>query len=196
MWDPRELDRVKHVKELEGDGRRLSRRALLLHRDGYRVDSTIRKKAIADVLRRLRRPRHKMAQVQWELRALGGSFRPPQVRSRRLLGLEVTHEAWASVPLVASDDVFDRFYQMVDMMVRSVATMGIVRGAPYADPIPYEERLSLAMVSQLLEDNYVRNRLGLRPQQPRYGPPSLGEVRSARAPLLRGQRPPPRKSMR
>src|SRR3989304_902691 len=61
-WDPRVGERVRHAMQLEHEARRLSRRALLLHRDGYRVDRSIRKRAVVDVLERLARRRHRVGQ--------------------------------------------------------------------------------------------------------------------------------------
>jgi hypothetical protein len=192
LWDSDELARVAHAKSLEGPARRLSRRALVLHGDGFRVETAIRRLAVADVLRRMTRARHKIAQVLWEQRALRGTMGAPSRGTQLLLTLELPSKELARVPMAASDGVFDHWYQSADQISRVLGTAGRAREIPLGDDIPYEERLAIVLTAQLLEDNYVRNRLGLSTKPPRYGPPTDAQQRSADAPGQRRQLPPKR----
>jgi hypothetical protein len=191
LWAADELERIAHVKALESEARRLSRRALLLHRDGHRVEPEVRRRAMADVLRRMVRPSHKVAQVLWELQALDARYRPPARDVPLLRALELPAARWPEIPLAATDTLFDNWYQWADHVTPALAAVGAAKKLPTREELPYEERLSLALLTELLSENHVRNRLGLPTQHPRYGPPA-GEDRRAGAPLLRGQLPPKR----
>lgn len=167
-WDEGVLARAEHARALGASARPLARRVILLHRDGFRVETAVRRRAVAYVLAHLTRPSHKMAQVQWELRAMGTGFRPPRSGQRLLLHLELPPSRWAEVPTVASDGLFDQWYPWAALVTPQLALVGVAKDVPLRDPIPYEERLSLALVTQLLSEDHVRNRVRLPRMPPRY----------------------------
>lgn len=166
-WDEDVLDRVMHVRELAADARPLARRALLLHRDGFPVETRYRRKAVAYVLDHLKRPRHCMARVLWEQRALAAEYRPPRAGASVLLQAEVAQDAWSLVVRTASDTVFDHAFHPAFYAVSTLAAVGGAKALPVDEQLRYEDRLSLFLVLRLLDDDYVRNRVGLGP---RLGP--------------------------
>lgn len=191
-WDPEVLARVEHAKALQGEGRRLSRRALLLPRDGFYVEAGVRQLAVGDVLRRLTRPSHKLAQVLWELRAMDSQFRAPRPEEPILLDCELAPDRWPAVASTAPIELFERWYQWVATFAGPMRDIGRAKAIPVLDDVPYEERVSLALVVQLLHEDAVRLRVGLPPEGPRYGITGVPEA-ERRRPGLRAQLPPARK---
>jgi hypothetical protein len=147
---------------------------------------------MADVIRRMERKQHKTAQVLWEIRALKAGFVPPAAGERMLLKLEVTPHHLPKVLEAAADALVDERYQYVDMWTRSLEKNGRAKGVPLQEPIAFHERIALVMASELLAVNSVRRRLHLPWLEPKYGPPTDGDMRNNDAPRLRGQLPPPR----
>lgn len=192
LYRPEDLERVAHARALRREARRLPGRALLLQRDGYFVSPATRRAAMADVLEHMSRSAHKTAQILWELRALSPKFAPPTSRDPMLLRLEIPSNDLGAVLQAAKDHHVAERYQFVDMFARSLASVGANKHVPLTDAIAFHERIAIVMATELLHENYVRKRVGLESREPRYGPPTDGQQRSADAPLLRGQLPPKR----
>jgi hypothetical protein len=167
-WDSSVLDRVEHARRLEPEGRLLFRRALLLQRDGFPVSRRVRRRAVAEVLRKMRRKAHKVSQIIREASAMGPG---PAVRPRRrdptLLRPDVEPERWPAVVEAAPDDVFDSWYQWAGTFLPSLDAIARAKNVPQVEAIPYEERLSLLLLTQLLNDLRVRSSLGLPPARSR-----------------------------
>ncbi len=158
-WDEAVLGRVIKARDLAGEGLRLSRRVLLLDREGHASSTAVRRRAIKAVLDVLQQHAHKAAQVQWELRALGGPLPQLSKRARRLLTPPVPRPAWPFVIDVASDPSFERQYQWTMSFASSLPGMARERGAPSIAEVPYEERVALLMLLRLLEDPEVSKAL-------------------------------------
>ena len=192
LYRPEDLERVRAARALSHEARRLPGRALLVHRDGHFISVSTRRAAMADVLRHMSRSAHKTAQILWELQALRSAFVPPGRLQPVLLKLEVSSDRLADVLLAARDHHVGDRYQYLDLYARSLPGLGVSKRVPLTDPIGFHERIALLMAAEVLHENFVRNRMGLEPRAPRYGPPTDGQERSADAPRLRGQLPPKR----
>jgi hypothetical protein len=163
-------ERIEEAKRLRTEARALPRRALLLQRNGFRVESAARRRAVIEVLRRVRPAARKMRRVRYELHELAtraSQSRPP--RRPRSYGIGLPRADWVRAVQVTSAESFEETYAVAARWAEMMALPTASHGPAQVD-LTFDERVSLLAAHLLVQGNAaVRHALGL-PEVPAGGP--------------------------
>jgi hypothetical protein len=163
-------ERIKEAKRLEAEARALPRRALLLQRNGFRVESAARRRAVIEVLRRVRPAARKMRRVRYELHELAtraSQSMPP--RRPRSYGIGLPKADWVRAVQATSGESFEETYAVAARWAEMMALPTASHGPAQVD-LTFDERVSLLVAHLLIQsDAAVRRGLGL-PGLPTGGP--------------------------
>jgi hypothetical protein len=165
-WEEEEVKaRIKAAKDLEETARGIPRRALHLQRAGHHVEPVARKRAVLEILRRVRPAARKMREVRMEMDALARrvSFGPPP-RRLRSYGIGLPREDWMEAVNVVDLETFDAHYANAARWAESLPDAAMAEGRRLLLEVPFDERVSLLLVNLLIKEvPMVRERLRLPP---------------------------------